>query len=292
MADRQRNSSSSSNSCAGPPTACPPLDGAKQGSPFCIRAHAGEPKDLCSHSRILLQGDLQNPYYTACLTWRTRNNSNPTCQDCKEGDSEVDGKDNLPSEEKGPCKATLNKEIPEFAVHCGIPGCIWKGPMSNLENPSGLCPRDEGCRFSRIGCLFKGNTGDQNVHEKNAAGRHLMLLLQYVNHLKGSSSPRGSQSNSPLIDAKLLVKAPLTLMIQDPGGESSFSASPVEEWEVSWCTLLRRVKRVSWLETKLQVFENITSVLSKEMVTSRQKILAFRGQRGLDQDMIRGLELK
>lgn len=119
-----------------------------------------------------------------------------------------------------------------------------------------------------------------------------MLLLQYVNHLKGSSSPRGSQSNSPLIDAKLLMKAPLTLMIQDPGGERSFSASPVEEWEVSWCTLLRRVKRVSWLETKLQVFENITSVLSKEMVTSRQKILAFRGERGLDQDMIRGLELK
>lgn len=149
--------------------------------------------------------------------------------------------------------------------------------------------------FSCHGCPVpsqQGNTGDQNVHEKNAAGRHLMLLLQYVNHLKGSSSPRGSQSNSPLIDAKLLVKAPLTLMIQDPGGESSFSASPVEEWEVSWCTLLRRVKRVSWLETKLQVFENITSVLSKEMVTSRQKILAFRGQRGLDQDMIRGLELK
>ncbi|XP_039183049.1 TNF receptor-associated factor 1 [Crotalus tigris] len=331
MADRL---SSSSNSCAAPPTARSPLDGAKQGSPFCICANAGEPKDLCSHSRILLQGDLQNPcrnpYYTACLTWRIRNNSNPTCQDCEEEDSELDGKDNLPSEEKGPCKATLNKEILEFAVHCGIPGCNWKGPMSNLEdhrrmceyvlvnygqaavcrvsmdpdagdnpetsrnecqNPSGLC-RDEGCRFSRIGCLFKGNAGDQKVHEKNAAGRHLLLLLQYVNHLKGSSSPRGSQSNSPLIDAKLLMKAPLTLKIQDPGGERSFSASPGEEWEVSWCTFLRRVKRVSWLETKLQVFENITAVLSKEMVTSRQKILAFRGQRGLDQDMIRGLELK
>lgn len=150
--------------------------------------------------------------------------------------------------------------------------------------------------FSYHGCPVpsqQGNTGDQKVHEKNAAGRHLLLLLQYVNHLKGNSSPRGSQSNSPLIDTKLLMKTPLTLTVQDPGGESSFSASPVEEeWEVSWCTLLRRVKRVSWLETKLQVFENITSVLSKEMANSHQKILAFRGQRGLDQDMIRGLELK
>ncbi|XP_013931158.1 PREDICTED: TNF receptor-associated factor 1-like [Thamnophis sirtalis] len=160
------------------------------------------------------------------------------------------------------------------------------------QNPSGLCPMDEGCRFSRIGCLFKGNAGDQKVHEKNAAGRHLSLLLQYVKHLKGNPSPRGSLCNSPLIDAKLWMKSPLTLKIQDPVGERSFSASPVEEGVVSWCTLLRRVKRVSWLETKLQVFENITSVLSKEMAMSRQKILAFRGQRGLDQDMIRGLELK
>ncbi|XP_070811920.1 TNF receptor-associated factor 1 [Pituophis catenifer annectens] len=331
MADRQRSSSS----CGPPPPVSSSLDGTKQGSPLCICANAGEPKDLCSHSPVFLQEDLRNlrrnPYYTACLTWMIRNNSNPVCQDCKEEDSELAGEDNLLSEEQSPSKATLNKEVPEFTVHCGIPGCIWRGPLSNLEdhrrmceyvlvnygqaavcrmlmdpnavynpetsrnehqNPSGLGPRDEGCRFSRIGCLFKGNAGDQKVHEKNAAGRHLLLMLQYVKHLKGNSSPRGSLCNSPLIDAKLWVKAPLTLKIQDPGGERPFSASPVEEGEVSWCTLLRRVKRVSWLETKLQVFENITSVLSKEMATSRQKILAFRGQRGLDQDMIRGLELK
>ncbi|KAL7980966.1 hypothetical protein Chor_002120, partial [Crotalus horridus] len=192
---------------------------------------------------------------------------------------------------QGPCKATLNKEILEFAVHCGIPGCNWKGPMSNLEDHRRMCEyvlvnygQAAVCRVSMDPDAGdnpetsrnerQGNAGDQKVHEKNAAGRHLLLLLQYVNHLKGSSSPRGSQSNSPLIDAKLLMKAPLTLKIQDPGGERSFSASPVEEWEVSWCTFLRRVKRVSWLETKLQVFENITSVLSKEMIADLQRCLA------------------
>ncbi|KAM3825394.1 TNF receptor-associated factor 1 isoform 2-T3 [Vipera latastei] len=297
MADRQRNS------CAASPTACSPLDGAMQGSPFCMgSANAGKPQDLCSHGRILLQGDLpnpcRNPYYSACLTWMTRNNSNPISQDCKEEDSEFAGEDNLRPEEKDHrrmCEYVL-VNYGQAAV-CRVlmdpnAGDNPETSRNERQNPSGLCPSDEGCRFSRIGCLFKGNAGDQKVHEKNAAGRHLLLLLQYVNHLKGNSSPRGSQSNSPLIDTKLLMKTPLTLKIQDPGGESSFSASPVEEWEVSWCTLLRRVKRVSWLETKLQVFENITSVLSKEMANSHQKILAFRGQRGLDQDMIRGLELK
>ncbi|KAG8141756.1 hypothetical protein E2320_006445 [Naja naja] len=278
MADRQ-----SSSSCGPPPTAFSSLDEAKQGSLLCICANAGETKDLSSHTTVLPQDGLQNlcrnPCYTACLTWVIRN------------------------PRQSPSKATLKKEIPEFAVHCGIPGCIWRGPLSNLEdhrrmceyvlvnygqaavcqmlmdanagdnpetsrnehqNPSGLGPRDEGCRFSRIGCLFK----------KNAAGRHLLLLLQYIKHLKGNSSPRGSLSNSPLIDAKLWMKSPLTLKIQDPGGERSFSASPVEEGEMSWVTLLRRVKRVSWLETKLQVFENIASVLSKEMLADLQRCLA------------------
>ncbi|ETE63362.1 TNF receptor-associated factor 1, partial [Ophiophagus hannah] len=175
---------------------------------------------------------------------------------------------------RSPSKATLNKEIPEFAVHCGIPGCIWRGPLSNLEDHRRMC--------EYVLVNYGQAAVCQMLMDVNA-GRHLLLLLQYVKHLKGNSSPRGSLSNSPLIDAKLWMKSPLTLKIQDPGGERSFSASPVEEGEVSWVTLLRRVKRVSWLETKLQVFENIASVLSKEMVTSRQKILAFHLQRCLAQ---------
>lgn len=73
MADRQKSSSSS---CGPPPPASSSLDGTKQGSPLCISANAGEPKDLCSHSTVFLQEDLQNlrrnPYYTACLTWMIR----------------------------------------------------------------------------------------------------------------------------------------------------------------------------------------------------------------------------
>ncbi|XP_025028052.1 TNF receptor-associated factor 1 [Python bivittatus] len=331
MAERERNSSpgtpptSSSLDESGHPLGSPLGVCARAGEP---KYRCGHSRILLQED---LQNLCRNPSYTACLTWIIRNSSNPICQGCKAEDSGLAGEENLLSEEKGLSAAAINKEVPGSAVHCGIPRCSWMGAMTNLEdhrrvceyvlvnygqaamcrmsmdpnagnipgtsknehqNPSGLSSSDEDCRFSSIGCLFKGNAGDQRVHEKNAAGRHLLLLLQYVKHLKASSSPRGSQPSSPLIDAKLWMNGPLSLQIQDPGGDSPFSALPVEEGEVSWCTLLRRVKRVSWLESKLQVFENITSVLSKEMTTSRQKILAFRGQRGLDQDMIRGLELK
>ncbi|XP_070614801.1 TNF receptor-associated factor 1 isoform X2 [Erythrolamprus reginae] len=293
MADRHRSSSS----CGPPPQpACSLLDGPKEASPFSIRVNSREPKDLCSHSTVDLQNLRGAAYSTA---WMVRNNSNPIGQDCKEEDSKLAGEGNLLSKEKDH-RRTCEYVLVNYGQATVCRMLLEPNAVDSLEttrnghqNPSGLCPRvDEDCRFVRIGCLFKGNAGDQILHEKNASGRHLLLLLQYVKHLKGNSSPRGSLCNSPLIDAKLWMKAPLALKIQNPGGESSFSPSPVEEGEVSWCTLLRRVKRVSWLETKLQVFENIASVLSKEMAASRQKILAFRGQRGLDQDMIRGLELK
>ncbi|KAF1452019.1 TNF receptor-associated factor 2, partial [Spheniscus demersus] len=46
------------------------------------------------------------------------------------------------------------------------------------------------------------------------------------------------------------------------------------------------------LENKLHVFENIVAVLNKEVETSNLEITAFRRQSELDQNIIRGLELK
>ncbi|NXY05879.1 TRAF2 factor, partial [Pteruthius melanotis] len=46
------------------------------------------------------------------------------------------------------------------------------------------------------------------------------------------------------------------------------------------------------LENKLHVFENIVAVLNKEVESSNLEILAFRRQSELDQNIIRGLELK
>ncbi|NWR84993.1 TRAF2 factor, partial [Furnarius figulus] len=46
------------------------------------------------------------------------------------------------------------------------------------------------------------------------------------------------------------------------------------------------------LENKLHVFENIVAVLNKEVESSNMEIMAFRRQSELDQNIIRGLELK
>ncbi|XP_061460472.1 TNF receptor-associated factor 1 [Rhineura floridana] len=149
---------------------------------------------------------------------------------------------------------------------------------------------EEGCRFSRIGCSFKGNAEDRKEHERQAAGTHLMLLLHHVMKLKARLYPGGGALDARLTDSTVLMEIFLSLKLWGALAADS-SRLPLCE-EESRRTLPRTAKGVSLLEGKLSVFENIASVLSKEMAASRQKIVAFRSQRGLDQDMIRGLELK
>lgn len=122
-------------------------------------------------------------------------------------------------------------------------------------------------------------------------GRHLVLLLQHAKHLKGNPDPEDSGLDSCFKAAKALNGIFMSLQLPPALGLDSFPGLPLYEGESSWQALLRG-RVVPLLDSKLRVFENIASVLSKEMDASRQKIAAFRGQRGLDQDTIRGLELK
>ncbi|XP_048368099.1 TNF receptor-associated factor 1 [Sphaerodactylus townsendi] len=150
----------------------------------------------------------------------------------------------------------------------------------------------DSCRFSRIGCSFKGNRKERQEHEKSAMGMHLVLLLQHANQLKGNPHPAGSGgADSCFKAAKALNGIFMSLQLPPALDMDAFPGLPLYEGEAGWQALLRG-KVVPLLDSKLQVFENIVSVLSKEMDASRQKIAAFRGQRGLDQDTIRGLELK
>ncbi|XP_066466982.1 TNF receptor-associated factor 1 [Tiliqua scincoides] len=159
------------------------------------------------------------------------------------------------------------------------------------HNPSAVST-DERCRFSRIGCLFQGNQEERGTHEKTAEGVHLILLLQHAKHLKATLSLTRSGVNACVKDSKVLNGVFFRLHLQGALETDSFSGLPLYEEDPGCQPLARRADGISLLESKLRVFENIASVLSKEMDASRQKIAAFRGQRGLDQDTIRGLELK
>ncbi|NXR88523.1 TRAF1 factor, partial [Hypocryptadius cinnamomeus] len=228
--------------------------------------------------------------------------------------------------------AAINKEISELRVHCVTLGCSWSGIMKDFEEHQSLCEyalipchtgcghvvmrrkladhlengcvnnvtvcqqcqcslassecqehscegslckeqkpvqtetaskekshstsssNKDGCCFSEVGCAFRGSKEKIQEHEKSAVGAHMLLLLQHMRQL-----------------------------------QRTLTSVPEDE---SVLQQLVREKVISELENKLHVFENIVAVLNKEVESSNLEILAFRRQSELDQNIIRGLELK
>ncbi|KFP11141.1 TNF receptor-associated factor 2, partial [Egretta garzetta] len=268
-------------------------------------------------------------YCSACLSWIVRNNKNAICQKCKEEDPSTLSEGSLLAEERAFGDAAINKEISELKVHCVTLGCSWSGIMKNFEEHQSLCEyalipchtgcghmvmrkkladhlengcvnnvtmcqkckrslssseyqehscesnlckeqkhvqtetpskeknrstpllNKDGCRFSEVGCSFRGSKEKIKEHEKTAVGAHMLLLLQHIKQLKASLCTAAKAANGSIPQSELNVN-----------------------------------------ENKLHVFENIVAVLNKEVETSNLEITAFRRQSELDQNIIRGLELK
>ncbi|NWQ90801.1 TRAF2 factor, partial [Burhinus bistriatus] len=265
-------------------------------------------KYLCSNCNNILKKALQtlcgHRYCSACLSWIVRNNKNAICQKCKEEDPSTFSEGSLLAEERAFGDAAINKEISELKVHCVTLGCSWSGIMKNFEEHQSLCEyalipchtgcghmvmrkkladhlengcvnnvtvcqkckrslssseyqkhstrliNKDGCRFSEVGCSFRGSKEKIKEHEKTAVGAHMLLLLQHIKQLKASLCTAAKSANGFVPQSELN------------------------------------------LENKLHVFENIVAVLNKEVETSNLEITAFRRQSELDQNIIRGLELK
>ncbi|NXN57564.1 TRAF2 factor, partial [Rynchops niger] len=288
-------------------------------------------KYLCSNCNNILKKALQtlcgHRYCSACLSWIVRTNKNAICQKCKEEDPGTLSEGSLLAEERAFGDAAINKEISELKVHCVTLGCSWSGIMKNFEEHQSLCecalipchtgcghmvmrkkladhlengcvnnvtmcqkckrslssseyqggwrrkpelPEcslstflfsencstpliiKDGCRFAEAGCSFRGSKEKIKEHEKTAVGAHMLLLLQHIKQLKADLCTAAKSANG----------------------------------------FIPREKVISELENKLHVFENIVAVLNKEVETSNLEITAFRRQSELDQNVIRGLELK
>ncbi|NWX49483.1 TRAF2 factor, partial [Steatornis caripensis] len=265
-------------------------------------------KYLCSNCNNILKRALQtlcgHRYCSACLSWIVRNNKNAVCQKCKEEEPSTSSEGSLLAEERAFGDAAINKEISELKVHCVTLGCSWSGIMKNFEEHQSLCEYalipchtgcghvvmrkkladhlengcvnnvtmcqkckrsfssseyqnhctplidKDGCRFSEVGCSFRGSKEKIKEHEKTAVGAHMLLLLQHIKQLKASVCTAAKAANGFILQSELN------------------------------------------LENKLHVFENIVAVLNKEVETSNLEITAFRRQSELDQNIIRGLELK
>ncbi|NWI96348.1 TRAF2 factor, partial [Pitta sordida] len=120
----------------------------------------------------------------------------------------------------------------------------------------------DGCRFSEVGCSFRGSKEKRKEHEKAAVGAHMLLLLQHMRQLRGTLCPAAKAA---------------------PGTGRNGAAKSISQLHIP---------AGLDLENKLHVFENIVAVLNKEVESSNMEIMAFRRQSELDQNIIRGLELK
>lgn len=149
--------------------------------------------------------------------------------------------------------------------------------------------------------FLQGSKEKIKEHEKTAVGAHMLLLLQHIKQLKTSLCAAAKAANGFIPQSELNVNGAGKSIsdLQIPGGLESngdlevdcFPGSSVSEDEAVLQQLVRE-KVISELESKLHVFENIVAVLNKEVETSNLEITAFRRQSELDQNIIRGLELK
>lgn len=149
--------------------------------------------------------------------------------------------------------------------------------------------------------FLQGSKEKMKDHEKTAVGPHMLLLLQHIKQLQTSLCSAAKAANGfvpqPGLNMNGAGKSIPDLQIPaglELGGdleEDCFPGPSVSEDE-SVLQQLVKEKVISELENKLHVFENIVSVLNKEVETSNLEITAFRRQSELDQNIIRGLELK
>ncbi|XP_074067802.1 TNF receptor-associated factor 1 isoform X4 [Macrotis lagotis] len=171
----------------------------------------------------------------------------------------------------------------------------------STEEKDGLVPAEiQGrCSFEDIGCSFKGGQEMVKEHEANSLKDHLGLLLQFVCQVKAQSDAKGKRITS-LSHTKPNVK-PLErnlsdLQLQgavevngDLEADCFHAASSDSEEELALQRFMKE-KLLAELEEKLHVFENIVTVLNKEVEASHLAIAASVHQSGLTQDLILSLE--
>ncbi|XP_053940223.1 TNF receptor-associated factor 1 isoform X2 [Cuculus canorus] len=236
-----------------------------------IPCHTG-----CGH--MVMREKLADHLENGCV------NNVTTCQKCQRSLSSSEYQEH--SCEGNLCKEQtyVQSETSSVEKNCSIPSII-KG----------------GCRFSEVGCSFRGSKEKIKEHEKSSVGTHVLLLLQHIKQLKASlcSAAEAAEGFIPLAELNVNSGGKCISDVQIPAGlerngyleADCFPGSSVSEDEPVLPQLVRE-KMISQLENKLHVFENIVAVLNKEVETSNLEIIAFQRQSELDQNIIRGLELK
>uniref|UniRef100_UPI00398F0CDD TNF receptor-associated factor 1 isoform X2 n=1 Tax=Pristiophorus japonicus TaxID=55135 RepID=UPI00398F0CDD len=196
--------------------------------------------------------------------------------------------------------------------------------------PGGNRTRDS-CRFAELGCNYRGGKERLKDHENSSLVAHMGLLLQFANTMKTSFLQNSSIANDDDEDASMVAVPSMIARIQlkvhqleknvssllsqfsssslrtqvavesngdletdyfDGGASCSSSISDLQTASSSGQTLTECQSKVDALERKIQTFENIVTVLNREVEKTQTTMVAFERQNKIDQDAIKGLERK
>lgn len=193
------------------------------------------------------------------------------------------------------------------------------------RSPGGNRSRD-GCRFVELGCNFKGSKERVKDHESGSVAAHLALLLQFANTLNTNLHSFGAaddeEDTSALALPSLITQLQLRVQeieknvlslsyknslsslrsqvavesngdletdhFEGASGSSNSSDSPAPLY--SGQALTGCQNKIDALECKIQTFENIVTVLNREVEKTHTTMVAFERQNKIDQDAIKALE--
>ncbi|KAI1900608.1 hypothetical protein AGOR_G00051670 [Albula goreensis] len=167
------------------------------------------------------------------------------------------------------------------------------------QQPSSTRKREQ-CCFSEVGCIYEGNTEMVQKHETSAHLGHLQLLLQATSTLQACLQT--SKTHSP--DAQLrqaLAALHLQGGVEVDGGdiEAGGQKSVGEPGESAVAHSLQDDQmamllgqRLEELQQRVNVYENIVTVLNREMEKTQLTVTSLKQQSQNNQDMIRHLEFQ
>ncbi|XP_077335282.1 TNF receptor-associated factor 1 isoform X1 [Lithobates pipiens] len=186
--------------------------------------------------------------------------------------------------------------------------CEKRSPDDQMQNKNGMLAKGknqnsvnnnwkEKCRFSLLGCTYKGSRDKLKEHEKSSVVAHLSLIAPLLMQIKESLSlPEPTENGFQYPRQDSTAQAVRKVLSNLPNGELYAVNGDIAQD----CGCLNGVgstgtdlhTRLAMLEARTQVFENIISVLNREMDSATGKLAAALEQKNEEQQKVKACEQK
>ncbi|XP_063792056.1 TNF receptor-associated factor 1 [Pseudophryne corroboree] len=153
------------------------------------------------------------------------------------------------------------------------------------------------CRFSLVGCNFKGSREKVKEHEKSSAAAHLELVIPVLMQIKTSLTDGGGRENGLHNNlSESAARGAQKVFSEMQNGETSLVNGTIDVdcggHQNGWSLMPDLISRLSVLEARTQVFENIIAVLNREIDSSSAKLATVLEQRKEEEMKVKACEQK